>query len=137
LVDAGHPVDVVAEVHVGVEDRRALRQLFAELLVPELDQLLGPLERVLHPRNLPGTPHSKTGATSRCTKTGSATAPSYCGIPSTTTFGTAQTSIASASAGNSDASIAPAETRGAASAQRYASSTAGGHCAPAGVTKAS
>ena len=52
VVVADHPVDVVAEVEVGVEDVRAGRELAAQLGVPLLDQLEGALCRVAHPWNL-------------------------------------------------------------------------------------
>ena len=55
----------------------------------------------------------------------------------TTIRGTDQTSIESASVGNSVASIAAERTRGEASAALYASSTAGGQCGQVGVTKTS
>ena len=55
----------------------------------------------------------------------------------TTIRGTDQTSISSASDGNSVASIAAARIRGEASATLYASSTAGGQCGQVGVTKTS
>lgn len=68
---------------------------------------------------------------------GSGIDPSHAGVPSTTTFGTAQTSSSCARCGNSFASIAVAVTRSEARAQRNASSTAGGQCGQVGVTKTS
>jgi hypothetical protein len=48
VVDPVHPVDVVTEVDVGVEDLGAFGQLAPELLVVTGDQGLGPLEDVFH-----------------------------------------------------------------------------------------
>ena len=48
VVDAHHPVDVRPEMHVRVEDVRAVRQLAAQLVVPLRHQLLGTLQRFVH-----------------------------------------------------------------------------------------
>jgi hypothetical protein len=48
LVDPGHPVDVVAEVDVRVEDLHVLRQLAPQLLVVAGDQRLRLLEHLFH-----------------------------------------------------------------------------------------
>ena len=44
----GHSVDVVAEVDVRVEDVGAVRDVAAELGLPDLDQLLRALELFVH-----------------------------------------------------------------------------------------
>ena len=89
-----------------VEDVRARGQLLAQLGFEPVEELLRALERLAHPRNLPARAYSNAGARIRSRKTRSGTAPSHCGTPFTTIRGTAQTSIESASAGNSVASIA-------------------------------
>jgi hypothetical protein len=48
VVDADHPVDVVAEMRVRVEDLGAFGKLPAKLVVPLRHQLLGTLQRVVH-----------------------------------------------------------------------------------------
>ena len=48
VVVADHPVDVVAEVEVRVEDVGVLRGAPAQLLVPPRDELLRPFERFVH-----------------------------------------------------------------------------------------
>ena len=49
LVEAtAHPVDVVAEVDVGVEDLGVGGQLAAKLLVVRVEQLLRSIEHVVH-----------------------------------------------------------------------------------------
>ena len=52
LVDAGHAVDVVAKVNVGIEDLRVRRQLAGELLVVPGDQRLRPFEDRFHVEQL-------------------------------------------------------------------------------------
>ena len=49
LVAADHPVDVVSEMDVRVEDVRVRRQLGPELVLPVGEQLLCTVERGLHP----------------------------------------------------------------------------------------
>ena len=49
VVDADHAVDVGAEMCVRIEDVGAVRKLASELLVPLRHQLLGTLQRVVHP----------------------------------------------------------------------------------------
>jgi hypothetical protein len=49
LVASDHPVDVVAEMDVRVEDVRVRRQLGPELVLPVGEQLLCTIERGLHP----------------------------------------------------------------------------------------
>ena len=137
LEASGHPVDVVAEVRVCVEDVGARGQFGAELRLEGRKELFCSFERFAHPLNLPMWAYSNAGASTRSRKTRSGTAPSHCGTPLTTIRGTDQTSIESASAGNSVASIAAERIRGEASATLYASSTAGGQCGQVGVTKTS
>ena len=60
VVAPGHPVDVVAEVDVRVEDPRAFGQDATELVVIPGDQPLGTLESVLHGRSLPAGCRSET-----------------------------------------------------------------------------
>src|SRR5207249_3181190 len=48
LVAPDHPVDVVPEVDVGVDDLCSSRQLLLELFVPDYDELLGSFEAFFH-----------------------------------------------------------------------------------------
>src|SRR5206468_1661667 len=50
VVVSVHAVDVVSEVHVDV-DESAAGKLSPQLLVPEFDELLGPLESLFHRDN--------------------------------------------------------------------------------------
>ena len=132
-----HPVDVVAEMGVRVEDVRARGQLGAQLRLEAGEELAVPGRAARSPSESTHVAYSNAGASTRSRKTRSGTAPSHCGTPLTTIRGTDQTSIESASDGNSVASIAAERTRGEASAALYASSTAGGQCGQVGVTKTS
>ena len=112
-----------------VDARRKLRQCHGRVRV---QQRVGAFECV-H-----ATPvYAATAASSRSTNTCSGTLPAQRAWPSTTTAGTEWTAWRPARAGNSPASIPRAVTRGEASAQRYASNTAGGQCGQVGVTKTS
>src|SRR2546422_211436 len=58
VVAADHPVDVVPEMRVRVEDRRTRGQLVPQLGFEPVEKLLRALERLGHPRNLPAAAYS-------------------------------------------------------------------------------
>src|SRR2546430_1436854 len=66
VVMADHPVDVVAEVRVRVEEIRACGQLVAQLGLEAGEQLLGALDRLGHLRNLPAAGRSAPVGSRRC-----------------------------------------------------------------------
>ena len=129
---AGHAVDVEPHVGVRIEHLDARRELRQRNRRVRVEQRVGAFECV-HPSPV----YAAIAASSRSTNTCSGTLPVQRAWPSTTTAGTEWTPWRSASAGNSLASIPRAVTRGEASAQRYASNTAGGQCGQVGVTKTS